>query len=201
MKLIDKIHSEYVHTRRAQRLSEHLSELIPADSKVLDVGCGDGLLAGIIGRKRPDIEIRGVDVLLRENGHFSIDKFDGETLPYLDKSFEVVMFVDVLHHTTDPIILLKEAKRVATECIVIKDHRRDGFLAETTLRFMDYVGNAKHGVNLPYNYWSEMQWRDAGRDLDLVVGNWKQNLGLYNRIVDRFFGRNLHFVATLEINP
>ena len=33
-----------------------------------------------------------------------------------------------------------------------------GFLAGPTLRFMDWIGNARHGVALPYNYWSAQEW-------------------------------------------
>lgn len=200
MKLVDKVHSEYVHTRRVEMLSRHLMELIPANARVLDVGCGDGLLAGLIGQLRKDIYISGVDVLLRENTHFPITQFDGENLPFPDNSFDAVMFVDILHHTTDAMILLREAKRVATDCILIKDHTRNGFLAESTLRFMDFIGNAKHGVNLPYNYWSEEQWRAALVKLDLSEESWKKRLELYGSVADLVFGRNLHFVAKLKLN-
>ena len=200
MNLINKIHTDYIHSRRVEKLSQHLSELIPLKSRVLDVGCGDGLLAQLIAQKRPDIEIRGVDVLLRANGRFPIAEFDGENLPFADKSFEVVLFVDVLHHTENPLILLKEAKRVAKECILLKDHTRKGFLAGSILRLMDYVGNAKHGVSLPYNYWTEQQWTEAVKELDLTVEDWKPKLELYNKVADRFFGGNLHFVAKLRIN-
>ncbi len=40
-------------------------------------------------------------------------EFDGLTLPLADHSVDVVLFVDVLHHTADPLILLREAARVA----------------------------------------------------------------------------------------
>jgi ubiquinone/menaquinone biosynthesis C-methylase UbiE len=50
------------------------------------------------------------------------------------------MFVYVLHHTNDPEVLLREAQRVALKAVVLKDHTRNGLLAYTTLRFMDWVG-------------------------------------------------------------
>ena len=46
------------------------------------------------------------------------------------------MFVDVLLHTLDPMILLREAIRVARQTVVIKDHTLDGLLAGPTLRAM-----------------------------------------------------------------
>ena len=66
-----------------------------------------------------------------------------------------MLFVEVLHHTTDPLALPRESSRVARDCIIIKDHHLDNLAAAAVLRFMDWMGNARHGVILPYNYWPE----------------------------------------------
>jgi hypothetical protein len=71
------------------------------------------------------------------------------------------VFIDVLHHTNDPVLLLREAARVARNTIVIKDHTLDGFAAGPTLRFMDRIGNRRYNVALPYNYWPKQQWLSA----------------------------------------
>ena len=54
-------------------------------------------------------------------------------------------------------ILLRETVRVARQVIVIKDHLLKGAFAYSTLRLMDWVGNARHDVALPYNYWTSAQ--------------------------------------------
>jgi SAM-dependent methyltransferase len=150
MSLIERIHAEYVHNRRVRVLRDHLVVLIPQDARALDVGCGDGLLDHLILQERPDIELRGIDTLVREQTHIPVDAFDGLVIPHANASCDVVMFVDVLHHTEEPLVLLREAVRVARKAIVIKDHTRNGFLAASTLHFLDWVGNARHGVTLPY---------------------------------------------------
>ena len=94
-------------------------------------------------------------------------------------SVDVVMFADVLHHTSDPEVLLREAQRVARQAVVLKDHTRDGLLAYTTLRFMDWVGNAHHGVVLPYNYWPEARWKTAFASLGLKIQKWQSKIPLY----------------------
>jgi SAM-dependent methyltransferase len=118
-------------------------------------------------------------------------------IPFETKSVDVVLFVDVLHHTTDPTILLREAKRVASDSVVIKDHTKDGLLAGQTLSFMDWVGNARHGVALPFNYWPEARWRGAFEDLSLYVAYWRKTLGLYPWSHTWLFDRSLHFIARL----
>lgn len=198
MNPIERIHQGLVFSRRVRKLADHLAELLPPCAVVLDVGCGDGLIDRLILSKRPDVRIRGVDVLVRSRTHVPVEPFDGHTLPFADGEFDVVMFVDVLHHTTDPMVLLREASRVAGEAVVIKDHTADGLLAGPTLRFMDHVGNARHGVALPYNYWPEQRWRDAFRELGLSVAEWKKDLGLYPWPASWVFGRSLHFVARLQ---
>jgi SAM-dependent methyltransferase len=200
MNLIERIHGECTYNRRVNVLCSHLSELIPANARVLDVGCGDGLLASLIMQKRPDIEIEGVDILVRPRTHIPVQSFDGKVFPWADASFDVVMFNDVLHHTDDPLVLLREARRVSRQAIVLKDHTRDGWLAGPTLRFMDWVGNARHGVVLPYNFWPQRQWLAAFDQLNVRAAVWKQELGLYPMPANLFFDRSLHFVARLDLN-
>lgn len=196
--LIPAVHGAYVHGRRVRRLADLLADVIPRDVSVLDVGCGDGLLSRLIHELRPDIHMRGIDVLVRDDTHIPVEQFDGVTIPAPARSVDIVLFVDVLHHTVDPFILLREAVRVAARGVVIKDHTKNGFLAGSILRFMDYVGNAHHGVALPYNYWPLSSWKQAFRELGCRVTAWHDDLGLYPKPADLVFGRSLHFVARVE---
>jgi len=197
MSLIETVHGRYVHKRRTLVLSDWCSRLIPLNSKVLDVGCGDGRLARLIAEKRPDISIRGIDVRQRNDAVMRIDTFDGKSIPYGEGSFDVVIFVDVLHHASQPMILLREAVRVARQAIVIKDHLAEGSLAYLTLRVMDWVGNARHGVALPYDYWSLAKWYRVFDKLGLRINSWESNLKLYPLPADLILGRSLHFIALL----
>jgi SAM-dependent methyltransferase len=181
-----------------ERLRGWLADAVPQDATVLDVGCGDGLLTRLLADARPDLRLSGMDVLVRPGAQVTVEPFDGRHIARADAEVDVVMMVDVVHHAEDPRALLAEAARVARQAIVIKDHLREGFLAGPTLRFMDYVGNAHHGVRLPYNYWTRSEWDAALQSLGLRISSWNGKLGLYPTAADWLFGRGLHFVAVLE---
>ncbi|MFQ5773860.1 MAG: class I SAM-dependent methyltransferase [Kiloniellaceae bacterium] len=198
MSLLSRLHQNLVFERRVRVLSERVAELLPRGATVLDVGCGDGAIDDRIGQRRPDVAITGIDSLVRPRARVPVTRFDGRTLPFRGAAFDVVMLVDVLHHTDDPEVLLREARRVARRAIVLKDHRRDGFLAGSTLRLMDWVGNAPHGVALPYNYWPERRWRQAFARIGLRPVVWLTDLGLYPAPARWVFDRSLHFIARLE---
>lgn len=196
--MLDAAHQRVVYGRRIKVLARHLSDMLPRNASVLDVGSGDGLLARRILDSRPDLHIRGVDVLIRPESHIPVERFDGVRLPFRDREFDVVMMVDVLHHATDQQALLRETARVAKRAVVIKDHVVRGLLARSTLSFMDWVGNARHGVALPYSYWTEEQWQRSFAQLGLRTTARRNDLGLYPWPASMVFSRGLHFVAVLE---
>ncbi len=195
--MIGALHRRLVSTRRVSVLAQHIADLLPHRARVLDVGCGDGQIDSVILMRRPDVSIEGIDVLVRPRTHISVRPFDGTNIPFPFASFDVVMFLDVLHHTRDPRVLLREAVRVAPT-VVIKDHFREGLFAQSTLRVMDWVGNAHHGVALPYNYWDRKQWTQAFGDLGLLPER-EVSPALYPVPFSWIFGRDLHFVARLRL--
>jgi len=196
--VIGRIHQAMVFGRRAAALSEHLALLLPNGATVLDIGCGEGTLAASLMERRPDVKISGVDVLVRPHSRIPVRAFDGTHLPFGDKTFDVALLVDVLHHTDDPVVMLREADRVARRHVVLKDHALRGLAARPTLIAMDWVGNAHAGVRLPYNYWTPEQWTDAFDVLGLTVEQHIDRLDMYPRPARWLFDRRLHFIAVLS---
>jgi SAM-dependent methyltransferase len=196
--VLNATHGKLVFGRRVRVLSDTLATILPKDARVLDVGTGDGSIAANIMKQRPDLAIEGVDVFRRPTTHIPVTVFDGHHLPFADSSFDCVLFVDVLHHTDDASVLVREAARVANNSVVIKDHLREGIFAGPTLRFMDWVGNRGHDVVLPYNYLRRSKWDQIFSSAGLQVDSWLGKLGLYPDPASWAFDRQLHFVARLK---
>jgi len=196
--ILNRVHDTAVFKRRVRVLSHLLAEELNEGSTVLDVGCGDGTIATAIMAQRPGLTFEGVDVMLRPTVAIPAQAYDGVTLPYASKSFDWITIVDVLHHTDDPSLVLRECGRVARRGVVIKDHLREGIGAEGTLRFMDWVGNRGHDVRLPYNYLSRAEWDAAFAEAGLKAVTWRQKLSLYPKPFDLAFDRDLHFIATVS---
>jgi SAM-dependent methyltransferase len=195
--LLNRVHDSVVFGRRVKVLSGALADAISHGGTVLDLGCGDGQVAAGLMALQPDLDVQGVDVLLRPVMHIPVTLYDGLKLPFADQSFDYVTIVDVLHHTDDPAAVLAEARRVARLGVVVKDHLREGLLAGPTLRLMDWVGNRGHDVRLPYNYLDSDQWDEAFARAGLTRAKWTDALGLYGAPLAWLFERKLHFVALL----
>ena len=195
---IGRWHQAFVFERRTRVLAEMLAAQIPQRASVLDIGCGDGTIASLIARLRPDISIQGVEFLVRPECKIECRAFDGASLPFQDASFDVCLFVDVLHHTQDPSILLREAARASRSYVLLKDHLDENFLDDATLRFMDWVGNRPLGVVLTYNYQSRREWGAHFSDCGLVEASWTTRVPLYPAPFSFLVGRGLHFVSLLR---
>jgi SAM-dependent methyltransferase len=178
-------------------LASAIAPLLPKSARVLDVGCGDGLLDQALLDMRPDLRIEGVDVLVRAGTPIPVREFDGWQLPFGDGEYDVAMAVDVFHHAADAEALMGEMKRVTRGPLVIKDHLLHGLPSELILRVMDWVGNSRYGVRLPFSYWSEAEWRSAWDRCGIRPVSMLRHLHLYPFPLSLIFERDMHFIVTL----
>ncbi len=192
------LHDRGILHRRVTALASAIAPLLPKSARVLDVGCGDGLLDKSLLDLRPDLRIEGVDVLVRPTTPIPIRQFDGLHLPFATGEFDVAMAIDVFHHAADAEGLMQEMKRAARGSLVIKDHLLHGLPSELILRAMDWVGNSRHGVRLPFSYWSEAEWRRAWDRCGVRPVSLLRDLHLYPLPLSLIFERDLHFIAVLE---
>jgi ubiquinone/menaquinone biosynthesis C-methylase UbiE len=197
-KAVGHLHNRIVFKRRVNVIAKQLATMIPPGSQLLDVGCGDGSLGYLLTQLVPGLVVQGVEVLARPDCAIESYLYDGKRLPFPDDSFDVCLFVDVLHHTTNPEPIFRDATRVSRKNILVKDHFCENSFDRWTLRFMDWVGNSSHGVALPYNYLSQERWSGLFATVGLDPVKTELELPLYPFPFSYLFGRGLHFVSLLR---
>lgn len=106
--------------RRAELLVSLFENDIPARSRVLDIGGRWGFYAGPLARRGHCPVI--LDVVRPRLQNAPVVLYDGRTMPFPDKSFDVSLLITVLHHIADMDRVVQEARRVTRgQVIVVED--------------------------------------------------------------------------------
>lgn len=82
---------------------------------MLDVGCGKKPYMEFLLKGSYISQYTGLDIetaLVYEDGIKPDFTWDGETMPFADNSFDTLMATEVLEHCSDPLLIIKEMKRV-----------------------------------------------------------------------------------------
>jgi SAM-dependent methyltransferase len=92
---------------------------------VLEVGCGTGAVLAQVAARKIGTQFTGVEIGTErpqqpKQGDLCIRGYDGETIPYDDRSFDLVYATHVLEHVTDERGFLDEIRRVARRYIYIE---------------------------------------------------------------------------------
>lgn len=161
-------HHRSIHVPRVGRVARALARCVGQARSVLDIGCGDGTVAREVAALVGATEIAGVDVKVRPGAAIEVTAYDGLRLPFPDGAFEAVLLADVLHHCAEPLTVLREALRVASRVVAIKDHFRFGPVSNGILYAMDLVGNAEPGVDVRGTYFAPGEWISM---VDEVLGH------------------------------
>jgi SAM-dependent methyltransferase len=79
---------------------------------VLDVACGEGRLASVLGERIAWIGVDSSPVQLAANPYRPVVLADMRALPFRDGLFAEVTHLWCLYHVDDPVVAIAEAKRV-----------------------------------------------------------------------------------------
>ena len=107
-----------------KREFEIIAELLPENSRVLDVGCGDGTLIKYLSKEK-NIDVRGLE-LNEENVEICISKglsviegnAETELGQFPDKSFDFVILSQTLQAFYSPVTVLEHLLRIGKASIV-----------------------------------------------------------------------------------
>ncbi len=140
-------HQQYANLEEKEfqaRLKAMVPHIRPHDT-VLDIGSGSGRF-GLRLQEATGATITGVDVVDYADAKIQTYLYDGSTLPFPDRHFDVVFLAFVLHHcqTHDPLFL--EALRVAGKKIIILEDTYDTPWQKLFVMWNDYHTNIVQGV-------------------------------------------------------
>ncbi len=188
------VHQKLSHSRRIETLARRIADLIQAQFpgagaiRCLDVGCGDMQVVERISTLAPKTNWSCIDIYdlpdnLRDSEPWKkYRKFDGTNIPFPDRSMDIVLFCDVLHHVqTNAQTLLNEAARVG-QLIFVKDHFEYSRWSRMMLWTMDFVGNWGYGVALPESYFTQTSFGEMVGKAGLQFRYTEFGIDLYSHI-------------------
>jgi len=198
--LMKRLHGPVYRSRLAGLVEVLVPQLKQAD-RVLDVGCGNGLLGRALMDAVPGLEVVGLERAVRENAAIKVQPYDGVTIPFVDDTFDVVIIADVVHHDPEPLRVLRECRRVAKRLVILKDHKVDGPAVTLPYRricLMDWAANVQYGIPCLYDYPTRAGWHDRFTQIAAPIVHEHQRLQLYPPPYRWFFTPALQYVAVLD---
>lgn len=142
---------------RAYDMAREISNVIPANSRVLDVGCGNGFIAHHL-TATSGASVLGIDMEATTDAPIDYRQFDGKHFPIPDSSAEAVLFCYVLHHAQNVDCVMNELRRVLTDRGVVVIY--EDIPEARWDRFFCWAHNLKwRNRTGPCTFRSETQWR------------------------------------------
>ena len=151
------------------RTRDILGSVLPhvgVHEQILDLGAGLCILTHEFkkyGYTVVPLDIRDLCLFPEHN----VVLYDGKTIPFADNVFGVVFLINVLHHTPDPELIVKEAIRVGRRLIIMEDVYLTPMQKILTF-VMDSILNFEFFSN-PHTNKSDQGWRSLFRRLSLTI--------------------------------
>jgi len=199
-RLLAAIHAP-IYRKRIEVLSDLVVAQLKPNDRVLDIGCGSGILgAAILAHPKcpSGVTVRGLEKLKRGNEPIEVIAHDVGPLPFADGEVDVVILADVLHHEVDEATLLAESARICGRTLIIKDHKPEGILAQARISFLDWAANNPHGIKCLYRYHRRAEWQSIFARLGLAPRAEETSIDLYPPLFNVVFGKRLQYFVALE---
>ena len=155
-----------IYELAAQKMCRDCQKFIKKGDRILDLGCGSGIVAKTF-QDFFQVKIIGVDV--KDNRVVPVDfkVIDGKNLPFPENSFDIVLINYVLHHSKDQISLLKESKRVCKNKIIIYEDLPEGVISKLLCKIHGISFNKFFKIENPAFFKTSEEWHTTFENLGL----------------------------------
>jgi hypothetical protein len=179
----------------AERIAMHIASLVPRGrARCLDIG-GDTALIEAIQEHSSRTDWRCIDA--RESS-LEAAKYDGRTVPFEEREFDIALLCDVLHRTPDRgAQLLAAAGRLARR-VLVKDHFEYGSYSRTMLRVLDFVDNWGEGGSVPQHYFTREAFTRLATEQQFVITALDCGLSLNEHLPVAMLRPDSDFIAVLR---
>lgn len=175
--LTDKAYKKTVWWQRME-----IIEAVPYGASVLDIGCGNGYLAQAL-TKNKKAKVTCLDVADFNRTEIPTILFDGISLPFADREFEVVILSFVLHHSEFQEKLLSEAARVCRGKIIIYEDETAIGAEKITAFAHSTIWNFLSDQEGKVIYHSPSQWRQIFSRNNLEILEEKSEWGIGSFVI------------------
>ena len=124
--------------RRALRLVRRWLPHLPASGPLLDIGAGTGHNALVL-QHLSGLQVYQTDVVDMHVVGTGPILFNGRELPFADRTFTAALLAFVLHYPEDPVLLLREARRVTAGPLLVMQSTYRGRIGLAALRIREFL--------------------------------------------------------------
>lgn len=152
--------------KAARIKQERLLPFLNSSEHILDIGSGNGGLVHLLHKK-------GIQITPSDISNKSIFPditpviLKGSVLPFKNDAFDTVLLITMLHHTPQPIDIIKEAMRVGKRLIIMEDIYENKAQKKLTL-FMDSLVNMEFKGH-PHTNKDDKEWKKVFHELNLEL--------------------------------
>lgn len=149
---------------RMQKVMECFTGLIDSQTKVLDIGAGNGYISNYLQNKF-GCKISCADILNYLEYDLPFFEISGAKLSFENNFFDVAIIIDTLHHmkAENQIVMLEEAVRVAKKVIIFETERR--LVALLLDKVMSKIQS--RSMPVPWTHKTRLGWKELFSNLGI----------------------------------
>lgn len=166
---------------------ERIEKFLSHEHKILEIGAGSGSVCFLL--REHGFTVTPLDIVDKTLTDSVIPVlYSGGTMPFQDKSQDTALILTVLHHTSDPEEVLREAIRVADNIVIIEDIYDNKFQQYLTYLF-DSIFNLEF-IGHPHSNKKDKEWKELFNKLGLTLKDFRHDRFLF------FFKQTTYSLST-----